>query len=262
MSGQLAAAPRRGNVLTRSLRLQLMLATMLILGIAMSGIYVASRAILLDGFATTEHDLVVKDVGRVGDAISAQNAALDGKISDLAAWDDTYQFMDDHNQGYVDTNLPEGILQAWNASLFAFVGTDRTLVATVTWDQAKGVDVPLPDAWKAMVTTDGPLLAVQPGSSLHGLVRLSDGTVMLVASRPILTSSGDGPSRGTMIIGQLEQLTGNLADASASLSRTAEHLAELLAGYRLHAPPTASPAPVKPARSTTAPAPQRSPRAA
>jgi len=74
----------------------------------MSGIRLASRVILLDGFATTEHGLVVKDVGRVGDAINAQVTALDGRISDWAAWDDTYQFMVDHDHGCIDTNLPEG----------------------------------------------------------------------------------------------------------------------------------------------------------
>jgi methyl-accepting chemotaxis protein len=45
----------------------------------------------------------------------------------------------------------------------------------------------------------------------------------------------------------LEELTGDLTAVSASLARTAEHLAELLAGYRLHEPPNVARASAAPA---------------
>jgi methyl-accepting chemotaxis protein len=198
-----ATRHRRGNPLTRSLRARLLFSVGVILGIGVLLIYLVSRQIMLGSFAQSERDLVTQDVARAREAIGAQVAVLDGKISDWAAWDDTYEFIAGNDPGYVETNLPDGMLGAWNASMFAFVDTDRKLVASVGWDVGAGRTIAVPDAWTQLVTSDGPIQHPAVDGSVTGLVDVGDGTTMLVASRPILTSAGEGPSRGVVVIGRL-----------------------------------------------------------
>jgi sensor domain CHASE-containing protein len=88
-----AAAPapgRRGNLLTRSLGTRLLLAVVAALAVGMGVIYLVSRAVVLGNFTQTEQELVTQDVGRIRDTLQADVASLGGKISDWAAWDDTY----------------------------------------------------------------------------------------------------------------------------------------------------------------------------
>ena len=194
---------RSGNPIVRSLAAQLVVAIAVCLGGGMLAILLLSRVVVLAGFEQTERDLVTKDVGRVQDAIAAQVQGLDQKISDWAAWDDTYAFIDSHEQGYIDSNLPEGMLGGWDASLFGFVDASRTLVTSMSWDAGAGATIALPDAWRALLTADGPLQHPAIGTSVSGIVALADGTRMMVASRPIVTSAGEGPAKGVLIVGRL-----------------------------------------------------------
>jgi methyl-accepting chemotaxis protein len=208
-----AATARRGNRLTRSLRAKLLLAVVAVLALGLGGIYLVSRVLIIDDFTATEKDLITQDVGRVRDALDADLSNIDGKISDWAAWDDTYQFVLDHNQDYVDTNLPDGMLGAWDASLFAFITPDRKVVESLAWDIGKGEAMPVPEAWTTFLGTDGPIHRAGIDSGVHGIVALPDGTRMLLASRAIVTSNGEGPIHGVLVIGRLLD-----AAATASLS--------------------------------------------
>lgn len=72
------------------------------------GIYRALEKVLVNGLLTLEYEDHTRNVQRVIDAIGQSNKVFVNKLYDWATWDDSYQFIQDLNQEYIDSNL------AWN----------------------------------------------------------------------------------------------------------------------------------------------------
>jgi sensor domain CHASE-containing protein len=86
--------------MTRSLSIRtktLLIVAATLVGL-IGGVYVLSRAIIVDGFTEIENDAVEENVRRAEDALAQDIAAINTTAGDWAYWDDTYQFAMDGNQ--------------------------------------------------------------------------------------------------------------------------------------------------------------------
>ncbi len=61
-------------------------------------LYFVSRAILLDNYLRLEERLVQQNVERVRSALINELSGMESVTDDWAAWDDTYQFVEDRNE--------------------------------------------------------------------------------------------------------------------------------------------------------------------
>src|SRR5437870_2005340 len=87
------------------LRTRLLLSIGLTLAGLVAGIYLLSSRVMLASFLDLERQGADRDVYRVSQALDQMVEELHVKSVDWAAWDDTYQFMQDTNQKYVEANL-------------------------------------------------------------------------------------------------------------------------------------------------------------
>ena len=71
-------------------------------------------------FRKVEETLIRKNTNRVHDALAENLASLHSKSSDWANWDDTYEFIKDHNQEYKDSNLQTESLGNLNLDFMLF----------------------------------------------------------------------------------------------------------------------------------------------
>jgi sensor domain CHASE-containing protein len=179
---------------------------LLVIGLTLAGLIglltLASNIIVLGGFARLEADDARQNVGRVEDALTNQIATLDSKISDWSSWDDTYAFIQDHNQAYIDSNLSSSSLSDLKLNLMLFVDLSAHMVYSTGLDLDSGQpDLP-PAELPAQLTLDSPLLA-QADSTKHvsGILLLPKDLLQIV-SQPILTSGKTGPAQGTLIAGR------------------------------------------------------------
>ncbi|MEI6157483.1 MAG: CHASE4 domain-containing protein, partial [Atribacterota bacterium] len=88
---------------------------------AISGILVASRYLILDSFAELEKNEVARNVQRVLSAITDDIETLHQIGEDWASWDDTYQFMGDRNENYIQSNLVDETFLTLNLNQMVFV---------------------------------------------------------------------------------------------------------------------------------------------
>lgn len=161
-------------------------------------VYVSSQIILLRGYQTLEQQATVDNVQRIRNSLVEQTEDLTSLAADWARWDDTYQFVDDLNQAYIDSNLVD---QPFGTGLYAlfYVNKDAEIVYEKAVDSTSLTRVAVPPALRAQIAPGSRLLThAGPISEVHGLVALSD-MHMKVAAIPITRSDRTGPINGTLI---------------------------------------------------------------
>lgn len=125
---------------------------------------------------------------------------LERIAADWAEWDDTYAFIENENPDYIRSNLVADTYQNLLLNLMVFININGHIVYGDAYDLQNERTIDLPTELENHLTWDG-LLTKDESESHSGILMLS-GEPMLVAARPILTSEGLGPVRGTFIIGR------------------------------------------------------------
>jgi PAS domain S-box-containing protein len=165
-------------------------------------LYATSRLVLLGGFARLEEEATHQEVQRALSALSQQLQELDTTVYDWAAWDDTYEFMWDHNPDYVSSNLLDDTFAALRLNLILLVSPSGEVTFGKAFDTSTEEELPVPESVLDHLTERGLL---RPGeeisSGVNGLLTLPEGS-MILASRPILTSADAGPMRGWLVMGR------------------------------------------------------------
>lgn len=180
--------------------------TLVLVGTTLLGLivilYIASQTILLSGFAELEEREARQNVERVRETISSRLDDLSSKAGDWANWDDTYRFVRDGNRSFVQTNPTDETFKQLRINLVLIVNTAGRTVYGKAFDLKRDRQAPLPAGLEEH-TSSGKLLLKHRDAHSHfeGILSLPQAP-MLVASRPILTSQGTGPIRGTLLMGR------------------------------------------------------------
>jgi len=143
------------------------------------------------GLDELEEEDARRKVDTVIFALQEEFSAL-GRISgDWAPWNETYQFVSDVNEGYVQANLNEATLANLGVSFMLFYNSSGELVYA-TWHNPAVPCIPEGDLF---------ISHSRPEDHVAGIIALGEG-LMMVSSRPILDSQWRGPIRGTLVIGR------------------------------------------------------------
>lgn len=165
--------------------------------------YGVQRWFILPSFQALEQEEAQRNMDRAVQAIQREAQHLAVSATDWATWDDTYQFVQDHNDAYREANLNLEALKSLKVNVLNIVDTSGRIVWGKTYDLHGEEELVLPelpgDRWPA----DHPLLAL-PGinSEVNGLLLTARGPLLMVA-KPVVTSNREGPIRGSVIFGRL-----------------------------------------------------------
>ncbi|HEY9749271.1 MAG TPA: adenylate/guanylate cyclase domain-containing protein [Allocoleopsis sp.] len=180
--------------------------TLLLMSVAWLGLvgvlYTTSSTILLGSFAKLEAEDTQRNVQRVSDAFAEEVDKLNFTVHDWAEWDDTYQFVQDGNSTYLETNLNTATIARLKINLMLYAQSSGKTVFGKSFDSKKQQLTAIPPSIQAYLATQPTLL--QPPSAtnkLAGVVLLPEGP-MLIASSLILTGEGKGPAQGTLLMGR------------------------------------------------------------
>jgi sensor domain CHASE-containing protein/GAF domain-containing protein len=180
--------------------------TLLIIGLGLvvvvAAVYATSTLILMGGFANVEEQDTRQNVNRALAALSDDFAELMRSNRDYAAWDDTYAFIEDANDSYVENNLIETTFSNLRLNLIVFVNTSGQVIFGKAFDLDNEAEASVPESLYQRLTVDSPFLQLSdPNSGLTGIVLLPEGP-MLLSSWPIVTSANEGPIRGVLLFGR------------------------------------------------------------
>ncbi|MEI6310263.1 MAG: CHASE4 domain-containing protein, partial [bacterium] len=133
---------------------------------------------------------------RVLEVLTQEVVNLDTFAKDWAWWDDTYAFMEDTNETYRASNLTASTFSILGLNWLALLDTEGKLVFGAQYDSGTGALSPF-NGDRLHDLGLWPL----PSQEEAGLLAGAEGPFLL-AARPILTSEGEGPSRGTLLFGR------------------------------------------------------------
>jgi len=170
-----------------------------------------NQFIILRSFLELEEKVIVKRVAMIEKLIDNMIDNLNSICSDWAHWDDSYQFIQDVNQDYIDSNYTdaEDTLKTLKIDFVIYINLDGQIIYSKFYDSRDGLEKPLPDSLVNVVSTISDSRALQNFSNtdenynIKGLLLLDkpDENVLLLSSNSILTSTVKGPSKGTLIMG-------------------------------------------------------------
>lgn len=165
-------------------------------------LFFSAKYILVDSFIEIEERRARRSIEIFLNALENELTEIDMTAVDWAAWDDTCRFVETADKGYVRDNLTDLTFIKQRLSMMVFTDNSGRIVFEKAFDLNARREVPLPDNLREYLLPDSVLLS-HPGvdSGHRGILLLPEGP-LLVASRPVLTSKYEGPSRGTLIMGR------------------------------------------------------------
>ena len=183
-----------------SLRKSTILTLAVVFVVMVVAAFFIARAALLDGYTKLEVQGERRNADRVLGTLQNRIDWLAGTTSDWAYWDDTYRFVADLNQTYIDTNLAATTFDSLQLNAILFLDARGSVVCARAYDLIDAQDVPVPAGLLDYVA--GSETMRFPGDQpnvVAGIINLG-GTPMMVASCPILTSGRGGPPRGALVM--------------------------------------------------------------
>jgi PAS domain S-box-containing protein len=189
---------------------------------ALTAIFFISDEIYLKRFEVLEREQVIRNVNRINEALTARLDALDTFCYDWAAWDDTYRFAHEQNQDFVDRNFQNETFNSSKLNLILILNSSGEIIIGKAFDLANSEEIALPDDLPVTLSDD---ILGNPASVKDGIsgIILFSGQPMQVSSRPILTSLGEGPGAGTIIMGRFLD-----SEAIASFAITTQFSVDML----------------------------------
>lgn len=196
--------------------------TRLIFGVVLIGLigvlYTASSTILLNSLKQSEEQETRHLMKGVVGAFAHSQDEFNHRFIDWTTWDDTYNFIQDANQQYIESNLPPEQLALLKLNLVLYINSSGRIVYGTGFDLKTNKKISIPEALRKQLSAKSLLVHHSNlKSNVSGIVLLPEGA-MMISSRPILTSQGKGPIRGTLIFGRYLNINEfqELADISRS----------------------------------------------
>ncbi len=180
--------------------------TLLVISLAITGIvatlYTASSSILLVNIKEAESHSARQSIAGVLNVFAQTEDDFSTRFADWSSWDDTYTFIQDGNSSYIKSNLVPEALVNLKIDLALFMQPSGRVVFGTGFDRQTHQYLPVPTELLNRLNPQTPLLQqTLAGKNQTGVVVLSKGA-MLITARPILTTEGKGPIRGTLIFGR------------------------------------------------------------
>ncbi len=184
----------------RNKTLSIVLATVIGLG---GGLFVFSRAVLLNGFSQLESDFAAENLGRASSALSNEVDTLQHTADQFADQDQTYTYMRGPNPAGVRAEFPAKAFEQSRVNFIVILDRSGNRVFSRGFNPASVSYSAVPADLDRHLVHGSPLVAdARDTGDVTGIVMLESGPV-LIDSSAILTSSSDGPSAGRLVMGRL-----------------------------------------------------------
>ncbi|MFN6496350.1 MAG: SpoIIE family protein phosphatase [Nostoc sp. DedQUE01] len=181
--------------------------TLLIINATLLGLiglfYTASSTIFMNSIQQAEEHEAQQTVKGVQSLLRQTQENFRDRYIDWSAWNDTYNFIENRNNNYLQANLVPETLKALQVNLIVYLNTSNQIVYGTGFDLNNQTYKPIPQLLRDRLSSANDLLLQRPNLTAEqtGIVLLPEGP-MWITSQPILKSTGEGPMRGSLIVGR------------------------------------------------------------
>jgi signal transduction histidine kinase len=155
--------------------------------------------VIQPSFASLENQNVMQGISQAHGAINYRLSQLEGKVKDYSFWDDTYNFVQNRNEDYIENNFVDETFENLGLNLIAIVDENRSIAYCQSFDLNNSVKIQTSEETEKLLSSDDYIWAFQSDEEALSGLALFNGQPALVASSSILTSLNEGPAMGGMI---------------------------------------------------------------
>ena len=161
--------------------------------------------IIIGSYSDLESKTVSDNVGRVLKQFDQENKNLGAVATDWSMWDDTYFFVENKNETFIQNNMLYDIFNGIKINFMLFYNNSGALVYSKVYDFQMKNETILPatlylyiSSKKESLLTHKNLESNQTGIIIYDTKK----TPLIISTTPILRTNGDGPIHGSLIIGR------------------------------------------------------------
>ncbi|MEW6536845.1 MAG: diguanylate cyclase [Candidatus Auribacterota bacterium] len=186
-----------------SIRVKIVALFLILTGIFFVVVTGVHKLYIIPHFNQLEQVEAQRNIARVLDVLSREITHLDVLCHDWSAWNDTYEYINDRNQAYYESNLEDASFDANNINIIFYFDLKGNVVWSNQFDftePSEGTADYLPSQWYQAY----PGLFEHPSTdnSITGFI-VSGQHILMVSARPIIKSDESGPIRGTLVMGRV-----------------------------------------------------------
>jgi diguanylate cyclase (GGDEF)-like protein len=192
-----------------SIEKKVLLTVTLLAFIFLSVFYFIQKTIVFPVFTEIEIQHAQSNLNRVEELLDDNIDQINRYSYDLSSWDDTYQFAQDSNEKYIQSNLTSDTFLNNQINIVYFLTVKKTLIwGEVYTFSDKELDVVTDHNYIQQSLNllqhniDGIDLSLQSGALSSKGIFVQDNTPILFSIHPILTTEGLGPAQGYLILGR------------------------------------------------------------
>ena len=177
-------------------------------------LYIINNYIFMDDFKKAEEQVAQGNIEIALNIFHDNISGLGITAADWSAWDDTYDFVVEPDDAYVDLNLSDENFAELKMNFMLVINNSGEVIYGKGYDFDNNVEIPIPKTLLEHLKAGDLLLGnTAPDSSVKGVFLSGEGP-LLIASRPIIRSNFSGPIRGTFVMGRF--LNANAIDNLSS----------------------------------------------
>ncbi|MBN2579366.1 MAG: HAMP domain-containing protein [Pirellulales bacterium] len=175
---------------------------LLIVAVLLVQHFIAST-VILPQFLALEHQKGERDVRRVQMALKMNLEQMAGNVQDYAQWDPMYAYVENRNPDFTTASLSPRVFENLQLNCIYVYDADGKLVWGQTRDYVTTERMAIAGLPERDFARLGATFRRLPSSKpISGFLACGD-QLLLAASSPILTSKGEGPSRGHVVFSRL-----------------------------------------------------------
>ena len=166
---------------------------------------IAGRKVVMDSFRHLEQDAANHSLDQVLNAFQADLEHLAVSVRDYARWDDAYQFAEDRNDRFTQSNFASESLENMGVDVVWMIDPENREILSITSDprHSHRIERPASSALTSVLRQHLKQIVASRDHSkpLERLVQTPQG-LLAFASHEILATGGRGESHGSLLFGR------------------------------------------------------------
>lgn len=203
-----------------SIRQRTLLFIGLTIAVLIAILLVFSQSILTNSYIALETDSVRQNLQRVRNAFNNEIDVINALTRDWTNWDTAYEFGNDGNQDFIESELDDDIIGNIGMNAVIFINTIREPLYAAVYNVEEGASQPMSDSMYAPLSMLMLDESLPPTEVVSGYFVL-DGQPFIVSTKPLLPSRAEPPASGALLFGRTLDAE-KIAQLNASLDLSFE----------------------------------------
>jgi len=189
------------NLKNLSLQRQFRLVSLIFLISLLLVFQIMAVFIVLPDYHSLEEDYLHRRLRQLSYLLESEVDHLDLFSRDWSYWNDTYDFVQTGDPGYIESNLGPETLEVANLDFFAFYNIRGDLVYAELRPELAETGLTRPEN---ILDTFSPVSGPPPNQEMvvRGFITKESGSFALFTFRPVFRTDRSGPARGFIVVGR------------------------------------------------------------